>query len=913
MAPIVVLALLLTSVASVQAIGSTAPGLNHPQSISELLADSESLKHPTLDSRLFKISNDVRAGKLSHESIARQAMVSQGSMVSVSVHVADDPASIVAWLEAHDARVENVGQRLVEAYVPVTELESLGNQAGVLAVRSATPPFAQVVSQGVGLHGVPSWNTGGFDGAGVKVGVIDVGFDGVLSLIGSELPQVTVRCYPSVGGPTSNVADCDRSDVHGSAVAETVIDVAPAATLYISNPSTWLQLSDTVDWMISEGVTVINHSVGWVWAGPGDGTSVDADSPLGTVDRAVAAGITWVNAAGNQGYATWSGDYRDTNSDKLLEFAPGGIDLNVIEGYSGQPIDIVMRWEDSWTRATSDLDIFLLDGFLNIVASSEEEQSGGTGDIPREILSYVPYDTDLYYIAVEHISGSAPDWFQIQEFHGAQLDPATPAYSISNPAESANPGLLAVGAASWSTPTVIEDFSSQGPTRDGRIKPDIVGIDQADTVSYGPSGFPGTSQASPHVAGLAVLVKQRFPQYGPAEVAQYLRSNASRSGSPNNVWGYGLAHLPEYVAGENPVPGISSISPASVQLGTYPLTVTVNGSGFVPGSIARWNGQDRATTYVSPSQITFDVNYLDTDFPSNIQITVWSPGPGGGTSNALTLTISADLPEPEAVDHSEFNRTWQRTDEPVKQLVVTRTWMWGDGPASGAILEPYQESPGGKRSVKYYDKSRMEVNDPNANAAESWYVTNGLLSRELITGEMQVGETAFEEHGPAEVPVAGDSDDDFGPTYATFSDLLAAEPYASGAVITQRVDRDGNVTNDPSLAQYGVTAAQLVEVPGVRHQVASPFWEFMNSTGTIYENGQYLDAQLFDPWFYATGLPITEAYWAEVKIGGEYKDVLMQCFERRCLTYNPSNPDGWQVEAGNVGLHYYMWRYGMMP
>ena len=36
----------------------------------------------------------------------------------------------------------------------------------------------------------------------------------------------------------------------------------------------------------------------------------------------------------------------------------------------------------------------------------------------------------------------------------------------------------------------------------------------------------------------------------------------------------------------------------------------------------------------------------------------------------------------------------------------------------------------------------------------------------------------------------------------------------------------------------------------------------------------------------------------------------MQCFERRCLTYTPANPAGWQVEAGNVGQHYYQWRYG---
>ncbi|MCS7294077.1 MAG: thermonuclease family protein, partial [Dehalococcoidia bacterium] len=36
---------------------------------------------------------------------------------------------------------------------------------------------------------------------------------------------------------------------------------------------------------------------------------------------------------------------------------------------------------------------------------------------------------------------------------------------------------------------------------------------------------------------------------------------------------------------------------------------------------------------------------------------------------------------------------------------------------------------------------------------------------------------------------------------------------------------------------------------------------------------------------------------------------LVQCFERRCLTYTPDNPPGWQVEAGNVGQHYYRWRY----
>ncbi|MGH9174747.1 MAG: N-acetylmuramoyl-L-alanine amidase family protein, partial [Vicinamibacterales bacterium] len=58
----------------------------------------------------------------------------------------------------------------------------------------------------------------------------------------------------------------------------------------------------------------------------------------------------------------------------------------------------------------------------------------------------------------------------------------------------------------------------------------------------------------------------------------------------------------------------------------------------------------------------------------------------------------------------------------------------------------------------------------------------------------------------------------------------------------------------------------------------------------------------------------TEAYWANVKLKGVYTDVLIQCFERRCLTWTPDNPAGWLVEAGNIGRHYYDWRYrGQQP
>ena len=100
---------------------------------------------------------------------------------------------------------------------------------------------------------------------------------------------------------------------------------------------------------------------------------------------------------------------------------------------------------------------------------------------------------------------------------------------------------------------------------------------------------------------------------------------------------------------------------------------------------------------------------------------------------------------------------------------------------------------------------------------------------------------------------------------------------------------------------------------GIDHTVASPFWEFMNSAGAVWDGEVFRDGALFLNPFYATGYPITEPYWAAVEVAGIRVDVLIQCFERRCLTYTPGNPEGWKVEAGNVGQHYFAWRYANWP
>ena len=125
--------------------------------------------------------------------------------------------------------------------------------------------------------------------------------------------------------------------------------------------------------------------------------------------------------------------------------------------------------------------------------------------------------------------------------------------------------MLAVGAAPWTDVHAIEPFSSRGPAPDGRVKPDIVGADCGVTArsplnEYN-RGFCGTSQAAPHVAGMAALVRQRFPSYTPAQVASYLKDNAEqrRSPDPNNTWGHGFAILPPPDGTAPPVPAPSRV------------------------------------------------------------------------------------------------------------------------------------------------------------------------------------------------------------------------------------------------------------------------------------------------------------------------------------------------------------------
>ena len=92
------------------------------------------------------------------------------------------------------------------------------------------------------------------------------------------------------------------------------------------------------------------------------------------------------------------------------------------------------------------------------------------------------------------------------------------------------------------------------------------------------------------------------------------------------------------------------------------------------------------------------------------------------------------------------------------------------------------------------------------------------------------------------------------------------------------------------------------------HNIPDVFLSFMTQRGLVNVDGTTREEALFDPLF-TFGYPVIEPVWITIRVGGQDRAVLFQAFERRTLTYTPTNPPGWQVEMGNVGAHYYAWRY----
>ncbi len=423
-----------------------------------------------------------------------------------------------------------------------------------------------------------AWHEAGYRGQGIKIGVIDFGFSGYSSLLGTELPSVVTAWGQSPAGSEGEGGD------HGSKVAQVIHDMAPEADLFLARVDALTDFGLAKDWLLSQGVQVINFSGGWhcsgLLEGDGDANTIATDA----VDR----GVFWAGSAGNFRKNHWMGDFTDPDRDGWLNW-DGQEEVQVIWADKGKTISGYLTWKDSWNGASQDYDLYLYrwDGQSYIYETGCGNRQDGTGDAagPVEWVSFKAPSSAAYawFIRRYAASGTNVD-FDFFSYHNAFDDGYS--YSFfdyarslgSAPGDNRSRGFMASAAIGRGPAFAQEDYSSEGPTRDGRLAPEIASPSDVQ-VFFGT--FNGTSAAAPHLAGAAALVLQAFPDYSPAQVEDYLRANAVDLGpsGPDNQFGYGRLHLPDPPTDQVDFPDVTEAHPYHTQINALAALGIVSGYG----------------------------------------------------------------------------------------------------------------------------------------------------------------------------------------------------------------------------------------------------------------------------------------------------------------------------------------------
>ncbi len=590
-------------------------------------------------------------------------------------------ASSVAALGVNRSAIET-SSTLVKVTVPLSELSNLAARiAGVAFIRPPYKPYPLAINgEGVAAIGADAYHAAGITGSGVKIAIIDLGFAGLSQAQArGDIPYSVVQKDITGTGLTTGIS-------HGTAVAEIVHEVAPGAKLYLIKIADEVDLDQAVTYCLNNGIQIINHSLGWYNTNFYDGTGTIAD----IAKRAIQGGILWVNAAGNEAQNHWEGTFVDANSDTWLD--------QPITFYAtaGSYVVIYMTWND-WPHASSDYDLYLYGPGNNLVTSSTKHQTGT--EEPTESIQTTVSATGTYTIKVK---GSGSKKIEIYNLY-QHLTPAVAASSILAPGNVAD--VVTVGAIDWAHYTTgpIEPYSSQGPTNDGRVKPDLVAPDNVTTGTSPYTSFAGTSGAAPEVAGAAALLLSADPSLTEAQLRARLLSETVPMGS-QYIYGQGRLVLAAPTPTNTPPTAVFSFSPGAPLVGT-PVTFNASASSDPDGSIVSYSwdfgdgqfGSGVTVQHAYSAPGTYTVRLTVTD----------DGGASDSTTSQITVTQAANTPPTAAFSYSPSNPTpgaWVHFDASGSSdpdgSIVSYSWNFGDGGTGSGVSIYHRFTSAGTYTVR---------------------------------------------------------------------------------------------------------------------------------------------------------------------------------------------------------------------
>jgi len=416
-----------------------------------------------------------------------------------------------------------------------------------------------------------SRNNYGFDGTGIKIGVLS---DGVRDLAAAQasgdLGPVTV--LPGQSG--TSVGQCTTTTVcdEGTAMLEIVHDVAPGAQLYFATAyGTPAAFAQNIRDLRAAGCDIIVDDIFYFAESPfQDGQTPAVISPTngGIVAQAVAdvtaGGALYFSSAGNSGNkndntsGVWEGDFVDGGDAAApigaangrahqfpLDGATPAQNFNVVTTVGSSQYNL--NWSDPLGGSANDYDLYALNAAgTTILTSSTTTQDGN--DDPFEAIGVTAAGTRLVIVKFAGVGR-----FLRLTTNRGRLTVNTPGQTTGHSTVASAFGVAAVSQSlafpgSHSSANVVETFSSDGPRKlfyqaDGtaftpgnvsstggilRQKPDIAATDNVSVTGAG--GFPilfgGTSAAAPHAAAVAALLKSGNPSLTPAQIRTALQSTA---------------------------------------------------------------------------------------------------------------------------------------------------------------------------------------------------------------------------------------------------------------------------------------------------------------------------------------------------------------------------------------------------